>query len=61
MDKICYLKCVCTTAQRQLAIRMRQEGYTLRMTNNDREAREEADTYGIPVPFKVEDGVATQL
>lgn len=61
VSKQAFLKCLCTTAQRELAIRMRQEGYIIRMTNTDPEARKEAQEYEANIPFAVEDGIITQL
>lgn len=61
MTKIFFAKCLCTTEQRQLAIRLKQEGYSLRITDNDKAAKEEALTYNAKIPFTVDDGVVTEL
>lgn len=61
MTKVAYVKCLCTSAQRQLAIKLTREGYTLKITDQNKEAKQEALTFNTPIPFVVEDGIATAL
>lgn len=56
-----YFKCICTTEQRLLANKLRREGYEVINLSKQRELRHEAKAYGVKLPFKVVDGVASEL
>jgi hypothetical protein len=43
------------------ANRLRAEGYIIKLVNKDREAHEEARSYGLRLPIKVIDGVAERI
>lgn len=61
MTKIAYLKCLCTSAQRQLAISLKNQGYKLIITDNDKSLKDEALKYGKNIPFIITDGIIEEL
>jgi hypothetical protein len=59
---IVYFKCLCRSADKLEAIRLRDElGAEIRVIKNNPQWREEAESYGMKLPFIVEDGKARPL
>lgn len=52
---------MCTSEQRQLAIKLSREGFSLVLTDNDWKKKEEALTYGVKIPFTVVDGKVEEI
>jgi len=59
--KICYMKCVCTSANKALVKKLQSEGYEIKDIRKKFEWRIEARQYSAKLPFLVVDGEVTEI
>lgn len=59
--KIFYVRCLCTSSQRLQAKQLLEQGYELRDIRKNPEWRTEAKSYGLKMPFLVNDNGVEKL